>query len=138
MTTVTTDHAKGTSDKVDANRSVAVEFLAAAAKGRAHEAMDRYASPDFVHHNPYFAGDGRSLASAMDDNARDNPGKSIEALRTIAEGPLVAVHSRVRHGPGEPPVAVVHIFRFENGRIRELWDLSQEVPADSPNEAGLF
>ena len=25
-----------------------------------------------------------------------------------------------------------------SGRIRELWDLGQEVPADSPNEAGPF
>ena len=138
MTSVTTDHGKGTSEGVDTNRSIAIEFLAAAARGRAREVMARYAASDFVHHNPYFASDAQSLASGMDDNARDHPGKSIEALHTIAEGPLVAVHSRVQHGPGEPPVAVVHIFRFEDGRIRELWDVGRQVPADSPNEAGPF
>jgi predicted SnoaL-like aldol condensation-catalyzing enzyme len=100
--------------------------------------MDRYAAPDFVHHNPYFASDARSLATAMDDHARANPGKSLEVLRTIAEGELVAVHSRVQHGPGEQPVPVVHIFRFGNDHIRELWDIGQEVPPDSSNEAGPF
>jgi predicted SnoaL-like aldol condensation-catalyzing enzyme len=74
----------------------------------------------------------------MDDNLRDNPGKEIEILRTIAEGPLVVLHGRVRHKPGDDPVALVHIFRIEDGRIRELWDLGQQPVTDSPNEAGLF
>jgi predicted SnoaL-like aldol condensation-catalyzing enzyme len=125
-------------DQLETNRSIAVDFLNQAARGNAREAMDDHASPDFVHHNPYFASDAHSLASAMDDNARANPGKSLQVLRTIAEGPLVAVHSRVQHRPGDPPAAVVHIFRFEDGRIRELWDIGQDVPPDSPNQAGAF
>jgi predicted SnoaL-like aldol condensation-catalyzing enzyme len=32
----------------------------------------------------------------------------------------------------------VHIFRFEQGRIVELWDLGQEVPESSPNQYGMF
>ena len=51
---------------------------------------------------------------------------------------FVAVHSRVQHKPDDAPVATVHIFRFEAGRIAELWDLGQEAPADSPNQAGMF
>jgi predicted SnoaL-like aldol condensation-catalyzing enzyme len=64
--------------------------------------------------------------------------KSLDVLRTIAEGPLVAVHLRVRQGPGEPAAPVVHIFRFDGGLIREFWDIGQEIPPDSPNEAGPF
>jgi predicted SnoaL-like aldol condensation-catalyzing enzyme len=139
MTSATTvGHAIDTAEQLDANRSMATEFLAAAASGHALEAMDRYAAPDFVHHNPYFPSDARSLATAMDDNARANPNKSLEVLRTIAEGQLVAVHSRVRQGPAEPPAPVVHILRFEDGHIREFWDIGQDVPLDSPNEAGPF
>jgi predicted SnoaL-like aldol condensation-catalyzing enzyme len=139
MTSATTvAHAKYTAGQLDSNRSIAVEFLAAAASGHAREAMAHYAAPGFVHHNPYFPSDARSLATAMDDNARDNPDKSLEVLRTVAEGDLVAVHSRVQQGPGQAPAPVVHIFRFEDGHIRELWDIGQEVPADSPNAAGVF
>ena len=78
------------------------------------------------------------LATAMDENARANPEKRLEILRTIAEGRLVAVHARVQHSPGASPAAVVHIFRFEDGRIAELWDIGQEAPLDSPNQAGMF
>ena len=58
-----------------------------------------FASADFVHHNPWFAADAWSLATALDDNARANPEKSLEVLRAIAEGDLVVAHSRVRHAP---------------------------------------
>lgn len=122
----------------DTNRQIAVEFLEGAAAGHARELMRRYAAPDFVHHNPYFGSDATSLATAMDENARENPAKRLDVLRTVAEGPLVAVHARVRHTPDGPAAAVVHICRFQNGKLSELWDIGQEEPADSPNQAGMF
>jgi predicted SnoaL-like aldol condensation-catalyzing enzyme len=33
---------------------------------------------------------------------------------------------------------VIHIFRFEEDRIVELWDVGQEIPEDSPNDNGMF
>jgi predicted SnoaL-like aldol condensation-catalyzing enzyme len=122
----------------EANRRVAVDFIEQAASGHAREVMSRYAAPDFVHHNPYFPSDAKSLGDAMDANARENPDKQFEVLRTIADGPLVALHGKVRHKPGDQPVAVVHIFRIEDGRIKELWDVGQEAVPNSPNKAGLF
>ncbi|MEG0775427.1 MAG: hypothetical protein RR409_19070 [Clostridium sp.] len=35
-------------------------------------------------------------------------------------------------------VAVVHIYRFEGEKIAEMWDISQEIPENSPNENGMF
>ena len=45
-----------------------------------------------------------------------------------------AVHSHARLKPEDLGGAVIHIFRFENGRIVELWDLGQPVPEESPNQ----
>jgi predicted SnoaL-like aldol condensation-catalyzing enzyme len=50
---------------------------------------------------------------------------------------LVPVHSRVDMAPGEI-YSVMHIFRFRDGRIAELWDLAEKVPVDSPNKDGAF
>ena len=76
--------------------------------------------------------------AGMEENARQNPSKVLEVKRAIAEGELVAVHSHVRQKPGDLRAAVVHIFRFEQGRIVELWDLGQPVPEKSPNQYGMF
>ena len=137
-TTTTTMPSQMFVEETEANRRIAIDFLREVARGRAGAAMDRYAASGFVHHNPYFAKDAGSLATAMDQNHADNPDKQLEILRAIAEGPLVAVHAWVKHKPGDDPVALVHLFRIEDGRINELWDLSQEPVVDSPNEAGLF
>ena len=123
---------------VTTNTDVAVEFLQMAATGHAREAMERFGSPTFFHHNPWFRADADSLATAMDENARANPGKSLQVQHTIAEGDLVAVHSRVRHAADGPEAATVHIFRIVNGRIEELWDIGQDAPAESPNQRGMF
>jgi len=110
-----------------------------ASTGDVRRAYDEYVSSAFRHHNAYFRGDAASLAAGMEQNAVENPNKAFQVQRTIAEGDLVAVHSRLQLKPGAPEIAVVHIFRFDDeGRIVELWDVGQPVPAQSPNEYGMF
>ena len=138
MTAATTPSRPAPTQETEANRQIAVDFLTQAAAGHARDAMRRYAATDFIHHTPWFASDAASLATAMDANHRENPEKRFEVLRTIVEGPLVALHGRVTHKPGDDPAAVIHIFRIEDGQIHELWDVGQEPVKDSPNRAGLF
>jgi predicted SnoaL-like aldol condensation-catalyzing enzyme len=38
----------------------------------------------------------------------------------------------------DPGMTVVHIFRFQNGKIIEMWDVGQEIPHDSPNVDGAI
>ena len=119
-------------------KQIATDFLMLAAKGKAREGFSKYVDNNFKHHNIYFKGDGDSLTIAMEDNAKKNPGKIFEIKRALHDGDLVAVHSHVRQKPGDPGAAVVHIFRFENDKIVELWDLGQAVPLETVNENGIF
>jgi predicted SnoaL-like aldol condensation-catalyzing enzyme len=115
----------------------AVSFLELAASGRVDEAYNLVGA-GFFHHNPYFRGDAASLKAAMAENAAQNPRKKLEVKRALEDGDLVAVHSHVRQKPEDPGAAVVHIFRFEEGRIVELWDVGQPVMDEGPNEHGMF
>ena len=122
----------------DSNKDTAISFLKLAASGNVREAYSKFVGPGFQHHNPFFEGSAEALMAGMEENARQNPNKSLEVKRAIAEGELVAVHSHVRQNPDDRGAAVVHIFRFENGRIVELWDLGQPLPENSPNQYGMF
>ena len=119
-------------------KQMASDFLMLASEGLAREAFSKYVGKDFRHHNIYFKGDGESLMIAMEENAKKNPDKIFEIKRALHEGELVTIHSHVRQKPGDPGAAVVHIFRFENGKIAELWDLGQPVPLETVNENGIF
>ena len=120
------------------NKDAAISFLKMASRGDVSEAYSKFVGPGFRHHNPYFDGSAETLMTAMEENARENPNKTLDVKRAIAEWDLVAVHSHVRQGPDDRGAAVVHLFRFEEGRIVELWDLGQEAPAESPNQYGIF
>ncbi|MFC7300149.1 nuclear transport factor 2 family protein [Cognatiluteimonas weifangensis] len=120
------------------NPDIATTFLRMCARGEVREAYDRYVAADFVHHNAWFPGDRESLLRAMEASAAAEPNKAFEVKQVVDGGDLVAVLSHlVRAGTGAE-YAVVHIARFVDGRIAELWDLGQEIPKDSPNALGMF
>jgi predicted SnoaL-like aldol condensation-catalyzing enzyme len=120
------------------HKDVATTFLQLISAGQVREAFDTFTAPSFRHHNVYFPGDAAPLAAAMEENARANPQKRYEPVQVIEEGNRVAVFGRVQHKPGDPEYALVHIFRFEDDRIVELWDVAQEIPKESPNKNGAF
>lgn len=119
-------------------KQIATDFLMLASKGSPREAFSKYAGKNFKHHNIYFKGDRESLMIAMEDNAMRNRNKICDIKRALQDGDLVALHSHIRQKPGDPGAAVVHIFRFENNEIAELWDLGQAVPLETVNENGIF
>ncbi len=119
------------------HKDIAISFLSNAAIGKLDDAYG-LVSPNFRHHNAYFPGDTASLKAGMADAHKKFPNTKLDVQRAIAEGDTVAVHSRVQHGPDTLPIAVVHIFRFEDNKIAELWDVGMEVPKDSPNKNGVF
>ena len=117
----------------------ALDFLKLAAAGKVDEAFERHVvDANFRHHNPAFRGDAAALKEAMQANARENPDKCLEVQRALQDGNEVVVFSRVRQRPDDRGAAVVHLFRFENGMIAELWDVGQAVPEESVNENEMF
>jgi predicted SnoaL-like aldol condensation-catalyzing enzyme len=119
-------------------KDAAIDFLQLTAAGRVDEAFARHAAPSFRHHNPYFAADAAAIQAGMRANAASFPQMSFEVQRALADGPLVAVHSRARMAPGMPAIAVVHILRFEEGKIAEMWDIGQAEPVPMANQDGMF
>jgi predicted SnoaL-like aldol condensation-catalyzing enzyme len=114
----------------------AESFLKLASAGRVREAYEEYVHPNFIHHNAYYKGDRQTLLNGMAENAQQFPNKKYETLRTLEDGDLVTVHGKVTLG--NKVFGVIHIFRFENEKIVEEWEASQEVLKDSPNENGIF
>ncbi|MFN8434049.1 MAG: nuclear transport factor 2 family protein [Anaerolineales bacterium] len=123
---------------MESNRGSAVAFLNLASGGHVHEAFLTYIGVGFRHHNPFFDGTTEALKSGMEENARQSPNKVFTILRTISEGDFVMTHSRVQQNPNQRGAVVVHIFRFENEKIIELWDVGQPIPESSLNQNGMF
>lgn len=120
-------------------KEIAQDFLKLASSGQPKKAFELYVAYNFKHHNAYYKGDRQTLMLAMEEAHIQSPNKVFEMQRALEDGNLVAVHSRVEQAGENGWVgAVMHIFRFENDKIVELWDFGQAVPEEQINENGMF
>jgi predicted SnoaL-like aldol condensation-catalyzing enzyme len=71
------------------------------------------------------------------DDSESNFGLKIRHV--LAKGDLVAVHTDVSSSKaGEGGLRQIHLFRFSGDMIVEYWDVTQQVPENSPNADGAF
>ena len=71
----------------------ALKFDSLIASGHIRDAFEKYVSPTFRHHNPYFKGDRESLLLGLERNAGQFADKIYEVQRVLEDGELVAIHS---------------------------------------------
>ena len=67
-----------------------------------------------------------------------NPKLHFDFKRLIAEANLVAVHSHLKLTPDDRGSAVMDVFRLDNGKIVEHWDVAQPIPEKSANSNTMF
>jgi predicted SnoaL-like aldol condensation-catalyzing enzyme len=126
-------------DTLENNKRLVREFYDLSFNQQQPEAaVEKYIGNRYTQHNPQ-AGDGpapfigfvRYFTGAF-------PQLKVVFKRFIAEDDLVAVHSNIVRQPGERGIAVVDIFRVENGKIVEHWDVLQDVPEKAENSNTMF
>lgn len=117
---------------------IAVQALGAVFAGGDASAIDRVVRPDYIQHNP-LAPDGPEAMKAFGAGLRQQfPDATFDVRRILSDGDLALVHSRAVLVPGTPGLAEFDIFRFQDGKIAEHWDVLQEVPATTANGNDLF
>lgn len=119
-------------------KQAVLSFLTTVTSGKIREAYDAYVHPEFTHHNQYMKGDRQTLMDGMLENEENFPQKKFEVKRLVEEGDTVVAHSSLELCGTMPPMTVVHIMRFRDGKIIEMWDVAQQLEPDSPNENGPF
>jgi predicted SnoaL-like aldol condensation-catalyzing enzyme len=107
------------------NKEVVLEALKKAFIDRDPAVVEQYFGANYKQHNPAIP-DGASAVARMIPTLT---GLTYEPGMAVADGELVMVHGRYT-GWGPKPMVAVDIFRVENGKVVEHWDVMQEeVPA---------
>ena len=124
--------------KLEKNKDYAILFYKTAYDGNPRKAVELYVGDEYIQHNP-LVGDGKKpFIEYFEKMANEYPEKSIEFIRAIAEGDLVALHTHQIWPSGEEYVTM-DFFRFnEKGKIVEHWDSIQKIPEDSANNNTMY
>jgi predicted SnoaL-like aldol condensation-catalyzing enzyme len=122
----------------EANKKVVLDFYDKALNQKDFEAAAGYFGPRYIQHNPG-APDGIEGFKAFIAMRKEKfPNARSEIKRVFAEGDFVILHVHGVREPGERGVAIVDIFRLENGKIVEHWDVVQPIPETTANNNGMF
>jgi predicted SnoaL-like aldol condensation-catalyzing enzyme len=123
---------------LEANKKIVVDFYNKGLNDKDYDAAAQYFGPRYTQHNPN-VGDGpqsfKNLVSLLKEKF---PNSHSEIKRVIAEGDLVVLHVHSVRTPGERGRAIVDIFKVENGKIVEHWDVVQDVPEKANNTNTMF
>lgn len=124
----------------DANKRIVLDFYRMSFKD--HEpkkAADLYIGKTYIQHNPRVPNGAAPFYGYFGKFFKENPNASSEVKRVIAEGDLVVLHTHSKMNAQDTGSAIVDIFRVEDGKIVEHWDVMQAVPAKSaPNGNTMF
>jgi len=122
----------------ESNRAIVSDFVDLMYRQKdVRAAFMKHVVADYVQHNPNIA-DGRDAAITALAPMFSRPGATFEVKRVLVDGNLAAVHLRGRPSPEDPGGAVVDLFRLENGKIVEHWDVLQPIPETSVNPHPMF
>ena len=97
--------------------------------------------PDYIQHDPQAKTGRDGTIEALEAPMKRSPGMSHDVKRVIyGDDGVVAVHYHFKHAPDQLGLAVVDLFRIEDGYLVEHWDVIQPIPdpATHKNSNGMF
>ena len=101
------------------------------------EAVEQYVGGEYIQHNPVVPDGKQGFITYFERMSLEYPGKRVHIVRAVGEGDLVVLHTR-QEWPGDADWAGMDIFRFEEGKIVEHWDVLQRVPPKTHNDNTMF
>ncbi|HTR84602.1 MAG TPA: ester cyclase [Reyranella sp.] len=123
---------------IENNKKIVIDFYEKALNQKDFDAAAKYIGPRYTQHNPGAPDGPEGLKRLVGFLKEKFPKSHNEIKRVIAEGDLVVLHVHSVREPGTRGRAIVDIFKLENGKIVEHWDVIQDVPEKPANDNTMF
>jgi predicted SnoaL-like aldol condensation-catalyzing enzyme len=120
------------------NKKAVVEFYEKALNQKDFEAASKYLGPRYTQHNPNAADGPDGLKGFLQFLREKFPNSHSEIKRAFADGDYVVLHVHAVREPGTRGNAIIDIFKLEQGKVVEHWDVVQPIPEKAANPNGMF
>jgi predicted SnoaL-like aldol condensation-catalyzing enzyme len=122
-------------------RQLVLDFYEAGLNEKNAEKARKFLGEKYIQHNPNVLDGPEGFMRFVKFRREKFPQGRNEVKMVIADGDIVALHVHSVLVPGTPGRNLVDIFRVEDNKVVEHWDVIQEIPhALFPpiNDNGLF
>lgn len=107
------------------NKEIIENFYREFFNGHDVDSALKYVREDYIQHNPGVAQGRKGLMDGFREKFITEPTFKLEIKMTISEGDMIAVYLKNVDPSGKTKCRVVDIYRIEDGRLAEHWDVLQ-------------
>ncbi|MEM5538498.1 nuclear transport factor 2 family protein [Olleya sp. AS48] len=123
---------------IQKNKENAIAFYKMAYEGNPTKAVELYVGEQYIQHNPMVADGPQAFIDYFNRMQKEYPVKSMDFVRSVAEGDLVALHTH-QIWPDNDQYVTMDFFRFNaEGKIVEHWDSIQQIPKTSAHNNTMY
>ncbi|MGJ7554612.1 nuclear transport factor 2 family protein [Variovorax sp. RB3P1] len=133
-----TGKSQGATAQQEANRQTVLAFYEKGLNQKDADAALQYVGNRYVQHNPTAADGPEGFRKFVGFLREKFPKSHSDIKRSFVDGDYVILHVNAVREPGTRGNAIVDIFKLENGKIVEHWDVVQPVPETAANNNTMF
>ncbi|WWP82177.1 nuclear transport factor 2 family protein [Bradyrhizobium sp. 26S5] len=122
----------------EANRKAVLAFYEKGLNQKDADAALAYVGNRYVQHNPGAADGPDGFRKFIGFLREKFPNSHSEIKRSFVDGDYVILHVHAVREPGTRGNAIIDIFKLEDGKIVEHWDVVQPIPETPANNNTMF
>lgn len=124
--------------KEESNRSIVLEFYDGVFNKHEVERYSHVIVDQYIQHNPSVPDGKAAFVNFFTQRFKDNPEATSRIVRSATDGDLVFIHVNSKENTNDPGRAIVDVFRIDNGKIVEHWDVIRKVSDTAKNNNTMF
>jgi predicted SnoaL-like aldol condensation-catalyzing enzyme len=124
--------------QMEQNKKTVAALYDAALNKKDFDEASKYLGSRYTQHNPTAKDGPEGLKGFIAFLKEKFPNNRSEIKRIFADGDYVIVHVHAVREPGTRGNAIVDIFKLEDGKVVEHWDVVQPIPETAQNSNGMF
>lgn len=120
------------------NLKAVLDFYDAVINGQQYSRVYEFVDKNYIQHKPEVEDGPEGLLDFVRWIYSQSPQHKARIIRSFVDGDYVILHVHVINGVETKDIAVMDIFRVENGMLMEHWDVASPIPLNAKNDNGVF
>ncbi len=120
------------------NLQAVLDFYEVVINNQQYARVSEFVDDNYIQHKPEVEDGPKGLLDFVKWIYSQAPQHRAHIVRSFVDGDYVTLHVHILNGAEAKDIAVMDIFRVENGKLMEHWDVACPVPEAAKNTHGVF